>query len=84
MHLAVTVVCGLSLTGLILLQAWLVARAVARAPARRRRDLGDVGGVVARRGGQLARAALAYGAETAAPQRGGGGSRSCAAAWWPT
>ena len=47
-HLSVTVACGLALTGLILLQAWLVARAVARAPVLD--DSGswtDVGGVVA-------------------------------------
>ena len=67
-HLAVTVACGVALTGLILLQAWLVARAVARAPVL---DAGgswtDVGGVVALVGVvALARAALAYGAETAA------------------
>ena len=31
-HLAVTVACGAALTGLILLQAWLVAHAVAHAP----------------------------------------------------
>ena len=67
-HLAVTVVCGVALTVLILLQAWLVARAVARAPVLD--DSGswvDVGGVVALVGVvALARAALAYGAETAA------------------
>ena len=67
-HLAVTVACGVALTALILLQAWLVARAVARAPVL---DAGgswaDVGGVVALVGVvALARAALAYGAETAA------------------
>ena len=67
-HLAVSTACGLALVGLILLQAWLVARAVATAPVR------DAGGswtavgtlvtlvaVVA-----LARAALAHGAEAAA------------------
>ncbi len=67
-HLGVTVACGVALTALILLQAWLVARAVARAPVL---DAGgswtDVGGVVALVGVvALARAALAYGAETAA------------------
>ncbi|MBL8927803.1 MAG: thiol reductant ABC exporter subunit CydD [Pseudonocardia sp.] len=67
-HLVVTVACGGALTGLILVQAWLVARAVARAPVL---DAGgtwtDVGGVVALVGVvALARAALAYGAETAA------------------
>jgi ATP-binding cassette subfamily C protein CydD len=67
-HLAVTVVCGLALTGLILLQAWLVARAVARAPVLDADgSWADVGGVVALVGVvALARAALAYGAETAA------------------
>jgi ATP-binding cassette subfamily C protein CydD len=67
-HLAVTVVCGAALTGLILLQAALVAHAIANAPLL---DGGgtwaDVGGVVALVGVvALARAALAYGAETAA------------------
>ena len=67
-HLAVTVVCGAALTGLILLQAGLVAHAIANAPLL---DGGgtwaDVGGVVALVGVvALARAALAYGAETAA------------------
>jgi ATP-binding cassette subfamily C protein CydD len=67
-HLAVTVACGVALTGLILLQAWLVARAIAQAPLL---DGGgtwvDVGGVVALVGVvAVARAALAYGAETAA------------------
>ena len=33
-HLAVTAGCGAALTGLILLQAWLVAHAVATAPLR--------------------------------------------------
>ena len=68
-HLAVTVACGVALTGLILLQAWLVARAVARG-SRCSTPTGrwtDVGGVVALVGVvALARAALAYGAETAA------------------
>ena len=67
-HLAVTVACGAALTGLILLQAALVAHAIANAPLL---DGGgtwaDVGGVVALVGVvALARAALAYGAETAA------------------
>ncbi|MDT0349380.1 thiol reductant ABC exporter subunit CydD [Pseudonocardia charpentierae] len=67
-HLAVTVACGTVLTGLILLQAALVAHAIANAPLL---DGGgtwaDVGGVVALVGVvALARAALAYGAETAA------------------
>ena len=67
-HLAVTVACGAALTGLILLQAALVAHAIANAPLL---DGGgtwtDVGGIVALVGVvALARAALAYGAETAA------------------
>jgi ATP-binding cassette, subfamily C, bacterial CydD len=67
-HLAVTVTCGLALTGLILLQAWLVARAIARAPmVAADGSWVDVGSVVALVGVvALARAALAYGSETAA------------------
>ena len=68
MHLAVTVVCGVALTGLILLQATLLARAVARAPLiAPDGSWVAVGGAVALVGVvALARAALAYGAETAA------------------
>ena len=71
-HLAVTVACGVALTGLILLQAWLVAHAVANAPLLADDGTGagtwvDVGGAVALVGVvALVRAALAYGAETAA------------------
>jgi ATP-binding cassette, subfamily C, bacterial CydD len=63
-HLAVTVACGFAATALILLQAWLVARVVAGVTAGATAALGATiatVGVVA-----LARAALAYGAETAA------------------
>jgi ATP-binding cassette subfamily C protein CydD len=63
-HLAVTVACGFATTALILLQAWLVARAIAGATAGAAEALG---GTVAAVGAvALARAALAYGAETAA------------------
>ena len=67
-HLAVTAGCGAALTGLILLQAWLVARAIAQAPLLQGDGTWvDVGGVVALVGVvAVARAALAYGAETAA------------------
>jgi ATP-binding cassette subfamily C protein CydD len=67
-HLVVTVACGVALTGLILLQAWLVARAVANAPlAGGDGTWVDVGGAVALVGVvALVRAGLAYGAETAA------------------
>jgi len=63
-HLAVTVACGFAATALILLQAWLVARAVAGATAGTAAALGGTVaavGVVA-----LARAALSSGAEAAA------------------
>ena len=64
-HLAVTVSCGVALTGLILLQAWLVAHAVARAGAGAGAGaLGATVGAVALVA--LARAALSYGAETMA------------------
>jgi ATP-binding cassette, subfamily C, bacterial CydD len=68
MHLAVTIGCGLALTGLILLQAGLVARAVATAPlVAPDGSWVAVGGLVTLVGAvALARAALAYGAETAA------------------
>lgn len=67
-HLAVTVACGVALTALILLQAWLVARAVATAPVLSPDGTWtDVGGAVALVGVvALLRAGLAYGAETAA------------------
>ena len=67
-HLAVTVVCGVAVTGLILLQAWLVARAIANAPLLTGDGTWvDVGGAVALVGVvALVRAGLAYGAETAA------------------
>ena len=71
-HLVVTIVCGAALTGLILLQAWLLARVISGAAA------GGVGagGVAAAVGAvavlALARAALSHGAETAAL----GGSRT--------
>jgi len=67
-HLAVTVACGVALTGLILVQAWLVAHAVANAPLLNSDGTWvDVGGAVALVGVvALLRAALAYGAETAA------------------
>jgi ATP-binding cassette subfamily C protein CydD len=67
-HLVVTVVCGFALTGLILLQAWLLARAISRAPVLAADGSGaEVGGVVAAVGVvALARVALAYGAEVAA------------------
>ena len=67
-HLAVTAGCGAALTGLILLQAWLVAHAVATAPLRASDGSWiALGGTVALVGAvALARAALAYGAETAA------------------
>ncbi|QYN31883.1 thiol reductant ABC exporter subunit CydD [Pseudonocardia sp. DSM 110487] len=63
-HLAVTVVCGFAATALILLQAWLVARVIGGATAG---ALDALGGAVAAVGAvALARAALTYGAETAA------------------
>ena len=67
-HLAVTVACGVAVTGLILLQAWLVARAIANAPLLDGDGTWvDVGGAVALVGVvALVRAGLAYGAETAA------------------
>jgi ATP-binding cassette, subfamily C, bacterial CydD len=66
-HLVVTISCGVALTGLILLQAWLVAHAVAGAGA------GAGAGALAATVGAvalvaLARAALSYGAETMALQ----------------
>jgi ATP-binding cassette subfamily C protein CydD len=63
-HLAVTVACGFAATALILLQAWLVARAVAGATAGGAAALGAT--VAAVGAVALARAALSYGAETAA------------------
>jgi ATP-binding cassette subfamily C protein CydD len=67
-HLAVSAGCGAALTGLILLQAWLVAHAVATAPLQGPDGTWvALGGTVALVGVvALARAALAYGAETAA------------------
>jgi ATP-binding cassette, subfamily C, bacterial CydD len=67
-HLAVTAGCGAALTGLILLQAWLVAHAVATAPVRGPDgSWAALGGTVVLVGAvALARAALAHGAETAA------------------
>jgi ATP-binding cassette, subfamily C, bacterial CydD len=71
-HLAVTVACGFAATALVLLQAWLVARAVAGATAGAGVGSGigwaeTLGGTVAAVGVvALARAALSYGAETAA------------------
>ncbi|MFC5995860.1 thiol reductant ABC exporter subunit CydD [Pseudonocardia hispaniensis] len=64
-YLAVTVGGGLALTGLILLQAWLVARVIAGATEGL--GLADLGAAIAAVGVvALARAGLAYGAETAA------------------
>ncbi|OZM75961.1 thiol reductant ABC exporter subunit CydD [Pseudonocardia sp. MH-G8] len=63
-HLAVTVACGFAATALILLQAWLVAHAVAGATAGGAAALGTT--VAAVGAVALARAALAYGAETTA------------------
>jgi ATP-binding cassette, subfamily C, bacterial CydD len=58
-HLALTIACGAALTGLVVLQAWLVARVVA--------GNGDPGTAIAAVGAvALARAALHYGSETAA------------------
>ena len=67
-RLAVTVACGVAVTGLILLQAWLVAHAIANAPLLSEDGTWvDVGGAVALVGVvALVRAGLAYGAETAA------------------
>jgi ATP-binding cassette subfamily C protein CydD len=63
-HLAVSAACGVALTGLILLQAGLLARAVAEAP---RLGAAGVAGTVALVAVvALARAALVYGGETAA------------------
>ncbi|GAA3082490.1 hypothetical protein GCM10010464_53310 [Pseudonocardia yunnanensis] len=64
-HLAVTVACGAAATGLILLQAWLIAHAVATATAgvTAQAVAGTVGAVALV---ALARAGLAYGAETMA------------------
>jgi ATP-binding cassette subfamily C protein CydD len=64
LHLAVTVGCGLALTGLILAQAWLVARVVAGAGTLGAAELATLVAAVA--GVALARTALATGAETAA------------------
>ena len=76
-HLVVTVACGLALTGLILLQAWLLARAIARAPLTGPDGSWvAVGGLVALVGAvALARTALAYGAETAALRSAATGCR---------
>lgn len=63
-HLAVTAACGVALTGLILLQAGLLARAVAQAP--RLGAEGVAGAVALVAVVALARAALVHGAETAA------------------
>ncbi|NMH97682.1 thiol reductant ABC exporter subunit CydD [Pseudonocardia acidicola] len=64
-HLAVAVVCGGALTGLILAQAWLVAHTVAGATDGS--GLTGLGWAVGAVGlVALARAALAYGAEAAA------------------
>jgi ATP-binding cassette subfamily C protein CydD len=63
-HLAVTVACGFAATALILLQAWLVAHAIAGATAGAADALGTTVAAVAVVA--LARAALAYGAETMA------------------
>ncbi|MEJ3657880.1 thiol reductant ABC exporter subunit CydD [Actinomycetes bacterium KLBMP 9759] len=61
-HLAVTTLCGVALTGLVLAQAWLIARVVAGATAGE-----AVGTAVAALGlAVLARVGLAYGAEAAA------------------
>ena len=49
-HLAVTVACGFAATALILLQAWLVARAIAGATAGRRTDRARRDGRRSRRG----------------------------------
>jgi ATP-binding cassette subfamily C protein CydD len=63
-HLAVSIACGFAGTALILLQAWLVARAVAGASSGAIDTVGPlVAGVAVV---AVARAALAYGAETAA------------------
>lgn len=60
-HLVVTVGCGAALTGLILLQAWLLARVISGAAT------GEVASAVAAVAlVALARAGLSYGAETAA------------------
>lgn len=64
-HLAVTITSGAALTGLILLQAWLLARVVAGATAGASGPaIGPAIGAVALVA--LARAALSYGAEAAA------------------
>ncbi|TQM45403.1 thiol reductant ABC exporter subunit CydD [Pseudonocardia cypriaca] len=63
-HLAVTVACGFAATALILLQAWLVARVIGGATAGAADTLGAT--VAAVGAVALARAALTYGAETAA------------------
>ncbi|GAA1203652.1 thiol reductant ABC exporter subunit CydD [Pseudonocardia alaniniphila] len=64
-HLAVTVACAAAATGLILLQAWLIAHAVATATTgvTAQAVAGTVGAVALV---ALARAALSYGAETMA------------------
>ena len=64
-HLAVTVACGAAATGLILLQAWLIAHAVATATTgvTVQAVAGTVGAVAIV---ALARAGLSYGAETMA------------------
>jgi ATP-binding cassette subfamily C protein CydD len=65
-HLAVTVACGAALTGLIIAQAWLVARVIAGAASGSADLAADLGAAVAAVGMlAVARAALHYGAETA-------------------
>ncbi|MDT0304696.1 ABC transporter transmembrane domain-containing protein, partial [Streptomonospora wellingtoniae] len=64
-HLAVTVVTGAAVTGLILVQAWLLARVITGAASDAgAADLGWAIGAVA--AVAVARAAMAYGSETAA------------------
>ncbi|MCW2720650.1 thiol reductant ABC exporter subunit CydD [Pseudonocardia sp.] len=62
-HLVVTVACGLALTGLILAQAWLVARVISGAATG---AAGIAAAVTAVGVVVLSRTALAHGAETAA------------------
>ncbi|TDQ53659.1 thiol reductant ABC exporter subunit CydD [Actinorugispora endophytica] len=64
-HLAVTVACGVAVTGLVLAQAWLLARVIAGTHAGE--GLTELSGAItAVAVVALVRAALAYGAEAAA------------------
>src|SRR5690606_35037218 len=64
-HLAVTVLCGVAVTGLVLAQAWLVARIISGAAAGE--GLAELSWAIAAVAAvALGRAALSYGTEAAA------------------